>query len=231
MPKTKDAFALRSLSDLLESIIGKYTRIPIEWGIADDETLPLTIALFDMGEWISPSPFVLGKNRFEQCKSDIKNLFKRIGRTMDFAHLIERHLQRIRKYLLTVTKEISQIDSEQELKQIRKLKENRMKAIELQMKYEWLADIFRSYLEYERENLSNAQKRLSTEYKALFTERLKLARKKMNLRQKDVATELGITPTAYSNYERGARDLPPYTIYRLTQILSVSADYLFGLEN
>jgi len=50
-------------------------------------------------------------------------------------------------------------------------------------------------------------------------------RDRMN--QAEVAAQLGLTPQAYSNYERGARDLPIFTIYRLKQILGVSADYLF----
>ncbi|MBO4779358.1 MAG: helix-turn-helix transcriptional regulator, partial [Selenomonadaceae bacterium] len=57
-----------------------------------------------------------------------------------------------------------------------------------------------------------------------------LARLRKKINQAEVAAKLELTPAAYSNYERGVRDLPMFTIYRLTQILNVTADELFGIK-
>lgn len=64
-----------------------------------------------------------------------------------------------------------------------------------------------------------------------MNERLKNLRESKNLLQKDVAKELGITKSAYSNYEQGIR-FPTYDILiKICKFYNVSADYLLGLTD
>lgn len=61
--------------------------------------------------------------------------------------------------------------------------------------------------------------------------KLKELRKIKNVSQKEVAKAVGITLSAYSNYEQGLRQ-PSYDILKnLCKYFDVSADYLLGLED
>ena len=59
-----------------------------------------------------------------------------------------------------------------------------------------------------------------------FAEKLKRIRLKMNLTQKDVAKILGITRTAYANYEQGLREPDLLTLWKIADFFDVSVDYL-----
>ena len=61
--------------------------------------------------------------------------------------------------------------------------------------------------------------------------KLKELRKELNLTQKEVAEAIGITASAYSNYEQGLRE-PPYAILiNLCKFFKVTSDYLLGIED
>lgn len=49
-----------------------------------------------------------------------------------------------------------------------------------------------------------------------------------DLKQKAVATYLGISQQTYSNYENGRREIPVWVVVALTKYYCVSADYLLG---
>ena len=62
-------------------------------------------------------------------------------------------------------------------------------------------------------------------------ERLKLLRKQKGVSQKVVAEAIGVTLSAYSNYEQGIRE-PSYDILiKLAKFYDVTTDYLLGLED
>lgn len=63
-----------------------------------------------------------------------------------------------------------------------------------------------------------------------FAEKLKRIRLKMNLTQKDVAEILGITRTAYANYEQGLREPDLATVRKLCAALNISADELLDIK-
>ena len=64
-----------------------------------------------------------------------------------------------------------------------------------------------------------------------MNKRLRELRKELNLTQKEVAKAIGITVSAYSNYEQGLRE-PPYAILvNLCKFFKVTSDYLLGIEN
>jgi len=62
-----------------------------------------------------------------------------------------------------------------------------------------------------------------------MNERLKSIRKSKNLTQKEVAENLGITLSAYSNYEQGIREPSINIIIKICKYYNVTADYLLGL--
>ena len=64
-----------------------------------------------------------------------------------------------------------------------------------------------------------------------MNKKLKLLRNEKNLSQKQVAEQLGITVSAYSNYEQGIRE-PSYDILiKIAKLYNVTTDYLLGLED
>ena len=63
-----------------------------------------------------------------------------------------------------------------------------------------------------------------------FGERLNAAREVLGLSQAQVADKLGITQTAYASWERHPVALRPDQIEKLTEILNISVDELFGKE-
>lgn len=65
----------------------------------------------------------------------------------------------------------------------------------------------------------------------LMKEKLKELRKINKYTQKELSTKLGITLSAYSNYEQGIREPSIEIIIKLVKIYRVSADYILDLEN
>ena len=65
----------------------------------------------------------------------------------------------------------------------------------------------------------------------MLSVKLKELRKIKKVSQKEIAKAVGITLSAYSNYEQGLRQ-PSYDILKnLCKYFDVSADYLLGLED
>lgn len=59
---------------------------------------------------------------------------------------------------------------------------------------------------------------------------LKQLRKQNGFTQKQMADQLGITISAYGNYELGQRQPTPEMLCKLADIFEVSVDYLLGRE-
>lgn len=57
---------------------------------------------------------------------------------------------------------------------------------------------------------------------------LKELRMEGGLRQSDVAKALGVSRTAYSNYELGIREPSLEMVVKLCDLFNVSADYMLG---
>lgn len=62
-------------------------------------------------------------------------------------------------------------------------------------------------------------------------DKLKELRNEMKISQKSVAEAIGITLSAYSNYEQGIRIPSLEIVKKLCLFFHVSADYLIGLED
>ena len=55
-------------------------------------------------------------------------------------------------------------------------------------------------------------------------------RKDKDLKQKTVATYLGVSQQTYSNYENGHREIPLWVILQLSKYYMASTDYLLGAD-
>jgi len=72
--------------------------------------------------------------------------------------------------------------------------------------------------------------RPSTRPRTAFGERLRCAREALGLSQAEVAKQFGISQASYGAWERDPVALRADQIEKLTEILKVSVDYLFGKE-
>lgn len=61
-----------------------------------------------------------------------------------------------------------------------------------------------------------------------ISERLKQLRYEQNMSQEALASKIGITRTAYSNYEQGIREPSIDLIIAFCDFFNVTADYLIG---
>ncbi len=52
-----------------------------------------------------------------------------------------------------------------------------------------------------------------------------------DLKQKAVASYLGVSQQTYSNYENGRRDIPTWVVTSLAKYYKVSTDYLLGADS
>lgn len=64
-----------------------------------------------------------------------------------------------------------------------------------------------------------------------MNEKLKELRREMGVKQKDVADAIGVSLSAYGNYEQGIREPSNAVLVKLCKYYKVTADYLLGLED
>lgn len=65
----------------------------------------------------------------------------------------------------------------------------------------------------------------------IISTRIYELRKENNLSQLELAKRIGVTQKAIDFWEKGTNEPKATYIIRLAQVLSVSTDYLLGLEN
>lgn len=62
-------------------------------------------------------------------------------------------------------------------------------------------------------------------------QRIKDLREDADLSQRQIAERLNCSQQTYSNYETGARTIPPEILIKLAQFHNTSVDYLLGLTD
>lgn len=65
----------------------------------------------------------------------------------------------------------------------------------------------------------------------MYYPRLKDLREDEDLKQKEVASLLGIDQRVYSTYETGKREIPTRFVVQLSTLYKVSTDYILGKTN
>lgn len=64
----------------------------------------------------------------------------------------------------------------------------------------------------------------------IFGKRLRKSRKSKRLTQQQIADEIGVNRSSYSNWEKGKRESSFENLVKLADLLEVSLDWLFGRE-
>lgn len=63
---------------------------------------------------------------------------------------------------------------------------------------------------------------------SMYFRRLADIRIDRDLKQKEVAAELGLNVDVYRRYEKGQREIPAWALLRLADLYQTSVDYLLG---
>ncbi len=66
---------------------------------------------------------------------------------------------------------------------------------------------------------------------AMKIERLEKLRDEKDLLKKEVAKDMGVAPSVYSEWENGTLSIPTKRIYQLSNYFKVNADYIFNLTD
>ena len=98
----------------------------------------------------------------------------------------------------------------------------------LQQKYLSIIDSLGDLQKKINRLIIDGEKAISKVFCKELGERIKKARETLRLERKDVAFTLGISLNTLGQYERGERELSPYTLARLSEILRRSANWLLG---
>lgn len=205
MPKTKDAFGMRSTYEVL---------ILYEYSDDEDKNKQNYDLLFNN---------ILNEN-FDDTKEETNALIVALKTNEHTRKSIQRHTMRLQRYVDAITDKLVD-DEKQPEKYLSKLRRAKI----LLTRYSRLEQTFWNLRLSSMEKYKSVIARLETLYKSENGLRLRKARYKKNLSQEQVAAMLGMTAVGYGAYERGERDIPTFTIYRLAKILDISATELLGI--
>ena len=65
----------------------------------------------------------------------------------------------------------------------------------------------------------------------MYFKRLTDLRSDRDIKQKEIAEILKMSPDVYRRYEKGIREIPVWAVIRLAELYHVSTDYLLGLTD
>ena len=72
---------------------------------------------------------------------------------------------------------------------------------------------------------------IQSEVIRVYLPRLRDLREDNDLKQKEIASVLGIDQRVYSNYETGKREIPVHLLVRLADYYNTSTDYILSRTN
>lgn len=196
--KTRNAFALR---DFDAELILQRKIFVSEFGTLDDNAdSEILDSLFNVAA-ISHS----GTNKMRQRLKDTKRLKATAEK---FANHLLKHELKIEKYL--------------------EREETKDRAAFLKQSYQAAIESVGSLQRKINQLISEGEKAIAKIFCKELGERIRTAREALSLERKDVAAELGISLYALGYYERGDREISPYHLRRLSEILGRSPNWLFG---
>lgn len=212
LPKTKNAFALRDISEgRISSLDYLLLCTPIV-----EEDLDF-LKMFDY-------PFVAPLHKGNGLSAEIVAIEEMVDIASKKLARLDAHILQLRKYLeMIVNKLISGNANDA-------VRERAARSKKFLEEYDSIKNAVAGYKTFWEESLKERRDLLPAEFKKDFGGRLKQAREKANLSLKRVAQSLDLTYTGYVQYERGLREPPLWTIKRLAELYNVSTDWLFGLK-
>ena len=103
------------------------------------------------------------------------------------------------------------------------------RAILLRQRYRAVIESLGTLQKKINQLVSDGEKAIPKIFCRELGERIRTARESTGLKRQDVASTLGFSQNALAQYERGERELSPYTLVRLSEILGRSLNWLLGL--
>lgn len=202
MPKTKKPFALSNF-DGKRILQRRYFKdFGFDKDLSDAEILKLLM--------VKDEETV---NEMEKKLSTLKSVLKRVHK---FEYLTNRQNERYNKI-------------ERRMKEILNLPENDSLVLsppEYSSAFQSLTDLsMRLYAQY-----CETEKIIQKRYRKNFTERLKHYRRAAGLTQKELGELVNVPQNVLSRYEGDKREIPIYTLIRISNVLGISADKILGKE-
>ena len=206
MPKTKDAFALNDFDKARILQRKFFFPMPMSYNSdfnTDDENLDTFY------------------NVAASSKEGTLKMRQELAKTQRLKALTAAYTKRIFEHTLKLEKFMRQGKSNTIKQRAASLQQEYLKIVEsigdLQKKINLL--------------IRNGEKAIAKTFCKELGERIRQARETLSLERKDVATTLGISLNTLAQYERGERELSPYTLARLSEILRRSANCLLGFTS
>lgn len=234
MKKTRNAFALKNIYDVLLSLVGEeilptYTDRqscdalePMEYLNSIAGQVEYTLRNYldrNRKEFLesAETEMILAEKELELCRDRQKVLTAECEK-------ISEHIKTLQAYERRIFEKVLSQGLSDDLKE----KGNRIK--ELIRKYNWLTRLLFDYGVVLMKDEKIYETDFQAECRKAFGKRLRQARREKKYSMKTLADKIGMTQPGYGRYELGTRDLPTPTIYRLAKILNVSLDWLYGLK-
>lgn len=233
MPKTKDAFAFFEWQWCVRILLKKVNEeIPFPQNSEETPFLNwrvINLIASDLNEKIFLDAVLSGNHPIIFLDEANKYFFEEtiierfLRRSIRIARDIERHINRLNKLCIAQLTKVAYGDAyEYENHWVLKKTQERIAECE-----ELLIDI-RNVYQQGRERLHVVKQLSRKNFNLKFGERLKEARKGKGLSARSVAEIIGISPSAYSNYEGGIREPPLLLVVKLANIFDVAIDWLLG---
>ena len=205
MPKTKDAFGLRGFD--AQRILGRKFFSSKFNLLADADTWQI-----DSDEENLDSLFnVAAVNHLGTAK-----MKERLSKAQALKTTTATYAQHLFKHELKLER------FEQDAKY-------RDRAILLRQRYRAAIESLGTLQKKINQLVSDGEKAIPKIFCRELGERIRTARESTGLKRQDVASTLGFSQNALAQYERGERELSPYTLVRLSEILGRSLNWLLGL--
>lgn len=233
MKKTRNAFALKKLYDVLFSIANK-EKVPTYADRANGNCLqPLKYLDGIEGKIELILRSYLDRNRkefWEPTKSGIDLTEKILEWCRDRQKVLNADCERIAihvKKLQACERSIFEKVLSQGLSEDLKEEGNRIK--DLIRKYNWLNRLLFDYGAVLMKDEKFFKSDFQAECRKVFSERLRQSRKEAGLTQKQIAEKLGILQNSYSQYEIGRISPSLEMLVQISRILKRSVDWFLGL--
>lgn len=233
MKKTRNAFALKKLYDVLLSLVGEeilptYTDRqscdalePMEYLNSIAGQVEYTLRNYldrNRKEFLesAETEMILAEKELELCRDRHKVLNSDCER-------IAEHVKRLQAYERRIFEKVLSQGLSDDLKE----KGNRIK--ELIRKYNWLTRLLFDYGVVLMKDEKIYETDFQAECRKAFGKRLRQARKEARLNQKQIAERLGILQSSYAQYEITRRTPSLEMLAQISRILNRSTDWLLGL--
>ena len=219
MPKTRNAFALRSLYDdiLFNDKIIRDTNIDKPFIESIQESWITTVQTYLM-------KYITKKTENVKQKKQIKK--SKFGFAVDF--VIEEHIEASKLKAITFDVKCN-IERHIVVLQTYSQKINKGNRVNrLIACYKRILEEFNSYTEVLSDIQNHTEKLFRQSHIAIFSRRLKQARQSKKMTQEKIADMLKMTRVGYIHYETGRRDPSMTMLIKFSRILDVSIEWLCG---